>query len=235
MTTLDSLSLAWRNVRSNLLRTSITVAIIAFGIMALIGIITAIQAMNQSLKESFSFMGATSFNNAIANTNGAVGDSLIASVSANKLTGSRTLPNTVVPAGSVIQVVQSVWNSAAPSTTSTSFVTTGFSASITPTSSSSKILIAVSTMATNTTTNANMNLTVYRGATNLGGNVNSAMSAYQNTGASYSWVPMSFAYLDSPSTTSATTYTLYFNASAGTSYVMWGAATSTITLMEIAG
>jgi len=61
MTTLDSLSLAWRNVRSNLLRTSITVAIIAFGIMALIGIITAIQAMNQSLKESFSFMGANSF------------------------------------------------------------------------------------------------------------------------------------------------------------------------------
>jgi putative ABC transport system permease protein len=61
MTTLDSLSLAWRNVRSNLLRTSITVAIIAFGIMALIGIITAIEAMNQSLKESFSFMGANSF------------------------------------------------------------------------------------------------------------------------------------------------------------------------------
>ena len=61
MTTLDSLSLAWRNVRSNMLRTSITVAIIAFGIMALIGIITAIQAMNQSLKESFSFMGANSF------------------------------------------------------------------------------------------------------------------------------------------------------------------------------
>ena len=61
MTTLDSLSLAWRTVRSNKLRTGITVAIIAFGIMALIGIITAIQAMNQSLKESFSFMGANAF------------------------------------------------------------------------------------------------------------------------------------------------------------------------------
>lgn len=61
MTTLDSLSLAWRNVRSNMLRTGITVAIIAFGIMALIGIITAIEAMNQSLRESFSFMGANSF------------------------------------------------------------------------------------------------------------------------------------------------------------------------------
>jgi putative ABC transport system permease protein len=61
MTTLDSLSLAWRTVRSNKLRTGITVAIIAFGIMALIGIITAIEAMNQSLKESFSSMGANAF------------------------------------------------------------------------------------------------------------------------------------------------------------------------------
>ncbi len=61
MTTLDSLFLAWRTVRSNKLRTGITVAIIAFGIMALIGIITAIEAMNQSLKESFSSMGANAF------------------------------------------------------------------------------------------------------------------------------------------------------------------------------
>lgn len=44
-----------------MLRTGITVAIIAFGIMALIGIITAIEAMNQSLKESFSSMGANAF------------------------------------------------------------------------------------------------------------------------------------------------------------------------------
>ncbi|MDP4284067.1 MAG: ABC transporter permease [Bacteroidota bacterium] len=57
----DSLSLAFRTVKSNKLRTGITVAIIAFGIMALIGIITAIASMNQSLAESFSTMGANSF------------------------------------------------------------------------------------------------------------------------------------------------------------------------------
>ena len=57
----DSLSLAFRTVKSNKLRTGITVAIIAFGIMALIGIITAIASMNQSLSESFSTMGANSF------------------------------------------------------------------------------------------------------------------------------------------------------------------------------
>ena len=61
MTILDSFSIAFRTVRSNKLRTGITVTIIAFGIMALIGIITAIGAMNQYLKESFSFMGANSF------------------------------------------------------------------------------------------------------------------------------------------------------------------------------
>lgn len=61
MTTRDTFSLAFRTVRSNKLRTGITVAIIAFGIMALIGIITAIQAMNQSLSENFSTMGANAF------------------------------------------------------------------------------------------------------------------------------------------------------------------------------
>lgn len=57
----DVFSLSYRTVTSNKLRTGITVAIIAFGIMALIGIITAIQAMNQSLTESFSTLGANAF------------------------------------------------------------------------------------------------------------------------------------------------------------------------------
>jgi putative ABC transport system permease protein len=58
---LDVLSLANRTIRSNKLRTGLTVSIIAFGIMALIGIITAIQAMNQKFSESFSTMGANGF------------------------------------------------------------------------------------------------------------------------------------------------------------------------------
>lgn len=57
----DVLSLAFRTVRSNKLRTGLTVAIIAFGIMALVGIITAIKAMNQKFTESFSTMGANGF------------------------------------------------------------------------------------------------------------------------------------------------------------------------------
>ena len=57
----DTLSLSFRTIRSNKLRTGITVAIIAFGIMALVGINTAIDAMKQKFTESFSAMGANGF------------------------------------------------------------------------------------------------------------------------------------------------------------------------------
>lgn len=61
MKLLDIFLLSVRTIRSNSLRSAITVAIIALGITALVGIITAIQAMNQKLTESFSAMGANGF------------------------------------------------------------------------------------------------------------------------------------------------------------------------------
>jgi len=61
MTFRDTFSLAFRTVRGNRLRTVITVAIIALGITALIGINTAIAAIQQKFLESFSSMGATGF------------------------------------------------------------------------------------------------------------------------------------------------------------------------------
>jgi putative ABC transport system permease protein len=61
MTIRDTLYLSFRTIRSNKLRTGITVAIIAFGIMALVGINTAIVAMKQKFTESFSAMGANGF------------------------------------------------------------------------------------------------------------------------------------------------------------------------------
>ena len=57
----DALGQAYKTVASNKLRTAITVSIIAFGIMALIGIITAIEAMNQSVTNNFATMGANGF------------------------------------------------------------------------------------------------------------------------------------------------------------------------------
>lgn len=57
----DIISLSYRTIRSNRLRTAITVIIMALGIMALIAIITAVEAVNASLTESFSTMGANAF------------------------------------------------------------------------------------------------------------------------------------------------------------------------------
>ncbi len=61
MTYKDALSLSWKNVRGNKLRTAITVTIMALGIFALILIITAIKAASNSLTSSFSTMGANAF------------------------------------------------------------------------------------------------------------------------------------------------------------------------------
>jgi putative ABC transport system permease protein len=57
----DTLSLSFRTIKGNRLRTGITVAIIALGIASLVGINTAIEAMTQKFTESFSAMGANGF------------------------------------------------------------------------------------------------------------------------------------------------------------------------------
>ena len=57
----DILSIAFRSVRSNMLRTVLTVLIIALGITALVVVNTAIKAINQKFTESFSTMGASGF------------------------------------------------------------------------------------------------------------------------------------------------------------------------------
>jgi len=53
--------LAYRSVRTSKLRTGITVGIIALGIMALVGILTAIQGLKSSIYSSFSGMGSNTF------------------------------------------------------------------------------------------------------------------------------------------------------------------------------
>ena len=57
----DIFSLAWRSIRGNMLRTILTVIIIALGIMALVGVYTSINAINQKFTDSFSTMGANGF------------------------------------------------------------------------------------------------------------------------------------------------------------------------------
>jgi putative ABC transport system permease protein len=54
-------SMALQSIRANLLRAVLTLMIIALGIMALVGILTAIDAIAFSLNDNFSGLGANSF------------------------------------------------------------------------------------------------------------------------------------------------------------------------------
>lgn len=58
----ENIRISIESIRSHLLRTTLTIAIIAFGIMALVGILTAIDAIKFYLNENFSMMGANTFN-----------------------------------------------------------------------------------------------------------------------------------------------------------------------------
>jgi len=154
-------------------------------------------------------------------------------------TAGLTYPNSTVQAsaGVVLQVVQGSTSTAVSSSTS-SFVDTTLTASITPKFSTSKILVLVQqngvTISNASASNA-MDIQLVRGSTGLGIfiggllNTNTALQQLSSTG---------FAYLDSPATTSATTYKTQFqsrNNTASVTVQVAGINTSFITLMEIAG
>lgn len=63
MTTLvkENIKISLDSIRSHLLRSILTVMIIAFGIMALVGILTSIDAIKYYLTENFTMMGANTF------------------------------------------------------------------------------------------------------------------------------------------------------------------------------
>jgi hypothetical protein len=137
------------------------------------------------------------------------------------------------------------------STTSSSFVdVTGFSASITPSASSSKVLVIVN-MSTSSSDNS-IAARLYRGSTLIGAGdgssnrsrSNSGGSAYHSTLGNTNMMVQNITYLDSPSTTSSTTYkiqgaavgggTLYYGRTVDdTDNVQFARTPSTITLMEV--
>jgi len=57
----EIISMAFKNIRANMLRSVLTLLIIAFGIMALVGILTSIDAIAYSLSDNLSNLGANSF------------------------------------------------------------------------------------------------------------------------------------------------------------------------------
>lgn len=58
---IENLKIAFQSVRTNMLRSVLTILIIAIGITALVGILTAIDAIKASITKEFTFMGANTF------------------------------------------------------------------------------------------------------------------------------------------------------------------------------
>lgn len=137
--------------------------------------------------------------------------------------------------GQVLQVVNGTIATEIANTTTT-YVDTQLTATITPKFSTSKILVIVDQADVYSPTTTGTKLQLLRGSTSIlvfGGYV-----AYQSLG-SIDIGSVSCNYLDSPATTSATTYKTQFAqrvSSASAVYVQNGGLSySTITLMEIAG
>jgi hypothetical protein len=149
---------------------------------------------------------------------------------------SGTLGKARLPTGSVLQVVNASY-STTTSSASNVYADTGLTATITPTSATSKILVLVDQNGVYVDGNANQgaDIKLLRGSTTLaliGGRAggDKVVSVIMSIGS------VSSNYLDSPATTSATTYKTQFlsNNNAATVYVQVYSSVSTITLMEIA-
>ena len=138
--------------------------------------------------------------------------------------------------GKVLQVVNATTTTSVSSTSNT-FVDTNLTASITPSSASNKILVIVHQNGIGKASGDNFNdigLRLVRGATAI--STISLFSLFTNSSLTLNGQTLSTTYLDSPATTSSTTYKTQFkNADgAGTVEVQDSGEMSTITLMEIA-
>ncbi len=142
--------------------------------------------------------------------------------------------------GKVLQVVYAAIDSGT-TTSSASLVDTQLTATITPTLNTSKILIIFSQNGcTKTATNAQtrMTLALVRGATVL--EYFADIAGWTNTALANAFNNISGTYLDSPATTSATTYKTQFLSEGGLSavivqdsYASTYKSASSITLLEI--
>jgi hypothetical protein len=167
-----------------------------------------------------------------------VASGLIASVAASTLTGTQTIPKSTLPTGCILQVVQGTYGTSTQ-ISSTTFTDTGLTASITPTSATSKILVIVSQPGFcqySSGGNAIIPNLCRNGSEIL------RLGQAQTTTTTFAPFSINVSYLDSPATTSSTTYKTqvkwYTGASASNSvFLNWtsdAAGYSTMVLMEVA-
>jgi hypothetical protein len=148
---------------------------------------------------------------------------------------SGKVPYSILPTGSVLQVVNT-YIAANTQTSSTSYIDSGVSLSITPKYATSKILVLFNmTGLYKNTDNVYGRMQLVRNSTAL--IQNEGAFGYDNTTGENNIGASSMCYLDSPATTSSTTYKTQIQSSGASGNVGVGrnAAVHTVTLMEIAG
>jgi len=144
------------------------------------------------------------------------------------------ITTTKLGTGAVLQVVTATYATQA-STSSTTFTDSGLTVSITPSSASNKILIIASNgIGTNNSAGV-CHATIDRGGTNLGNGTNGMLASYSPAGAVYS--NGSISILDSPNTTSSTTYKYQFRIGNASyiAYAQFSDIKASITAIEIVG
>jgi len=138
--------------------------------------------------------------------------------------------------GSIVQVVGAS-HATSTSTASSTYADTGLTATITPTSASNNILVLVSLNGCMLSggTSCKGNYRLMRGATSIQ-QVQAELQFNRSTGSGdFSLGSISTCYLDSPATTSATTYKMQLASadSSGDVYAQRFSSRSTILLMEV--
>jgi hypothetical protein len=134
--------------------------------------------------------------------------------------------------GKVLQVVTAI-DSGSWSSSSTSFQDTNLSVTITPNSTSNKILILGSVTYSNNLSSSNNGLRLVRGSTDLTGH--QIYSLTIDGAGSYQRGVWGWHHLDSPSTTSATTYKVQAGHNTNGNSISLHAANDSITVLEIEG
>ena len=179
-------------------------------------------------------------------------DALAASAVTSTKLASGVPSRSQLPAGTVLQVVNGIQTSTF-TTSSTTLVNTSVTATITPSSINSKILAVVNI---NNISSSDQNIAMFTlvrngsaiaGTSNTSGGMAQSAGSFGSGGGGYSGgnnnrmsTTAAISYLDSPSSTSALTYTVQMRVSGGTLvFNQWAlntdlGAISTITLMEIA-
>jgi len=151
---------------------------------------------------------------------------------ANASLGAVTALPAAITTGKVLQVVTNT-HATRFTTSSTSFVAaTGYTIAITPSATSSKIFVTASSMVDTQASGRVGYATLYRDSTNLG-DAEGIGAIYSDSGRAYA--PITMSVLDSPSTTSAITYQVYWRTNGGAVVFNDTEGEAQLTAFEIAG